>query len=81
LENGWPTKTPDAKHRANLFSKASETSQYTLQIQRPKIEAKTGTNYANMEDTSPHNSLFPIKEIQEALKTSVGSSPGPDDIN
>jgi hypothetical protein len=34
-----------------------------------------------MEDSSPHNYFFSMKEMQKTLKTCVGSSPGPDDIN
>jgi hypothetical protein len=44
-------------------------------------EAKSTTIYVKMEDRSLYNSRFSMKEIQEALKTCVGSSPEPDDNN
>jgi hypothetical protein len=34
-----------------------------------------------MMDSSTHNSSFSMKEMQEALKTLLPSSPGPDDVN
>jgi Reverse transcriptase (RNA-dependent DNA polymerase) len=70
-----------ANRLAKHFAKVSETSQYTQIFQERKETAEALAVHVNMEDISAHNINFSMRDLQEALKTCIGSSPGPDNIN
>jgi ribonuclease HI len=69
-----------ANSLARHFAKISKTNNYSTAFQDVKSRAEKTAVQVNFEDEAGHNSSFSMTELQEALSTCLGSSPGPDDI-